>query len=145
MLKKALMLILLSLTTTAYADPTTIDCRIEVSKHSGDAASVTETGGIITVDTRYWSSRWRNGNNSMDLLPVSEHISTTWKKASKYAPSDHYLLDVESIVFYLRTDKEADTYSGKRICAIKPGSRQTANVSPHFSRQKNAPKKGAKT
>jgi hypothetical protein len=128
MLKKALTLILLSLTTAAYADPATIDCRIEVSKHSGDAASVTETGGIITVDTRYWSSRWQNSNSSIDLLPVREHehIDTTWKEASKYAPSGHYLLDVESIVFYLRTDKGADTDSGKRLCAIKPGSRQTA-------------------
>jgi hypothetical protein len=143
MLKKALTLILLSLTTTAYADPTTIDCRIEVSKHSGDAASVTETGGIITVDTMYWSSRWRNSNNSIDLPPVSEHMDTTWKEASKYAPSGHYLLDTESIVFYLVTAKGADTDSGKRICAIKPGSRQTAYVPPRFSRQKNTPKTGA--
>jgi hypothetical protein len=145
MLKKAITLILLSLTTIAYADPTTIDCRIQGSKHTGDSAFVTEADGIITVDTRYWSSRWRSGNYSIDLLPVSEHIDTTWKKASKYAPPDHYLLDVESIVFYLRTDNEADTHSGKRSCAIEPGSRQTAYAAPHFSRQKNGSKKGAKT
>ena len=145
MLKKALTLILLSLTTTAYADPTIIDCRIQGSKHTGDSASVTETDGIITVDTRYWSSRWRSGNYSIDLLPVSEHIDTTWKKASKYAPSGHYLLDVESIVFYLKTDNEADTYSGKRSCAIEPGNRQTAYAAPHLSKQKSVPKKEAKT